>query len=285
MSEVIAEVGCNHKGSFPIALEMIQEASKCGASIVKFQKRNNRECLRPEVYAGPHPNPINSYGTTYGEHREYLELDIESHYLLKKECEKYKVEYSCTPFDLTSARELLELKPDHVKIASFHNNHDELLKYVFGNFSSDIHISLGMTTEEELLNIMQLLNAYGRQKDTVLYWCTSAYPCKPSNLYLQEIIRLHDKYSTSLKGIGFSGHHDGIAMDLIAYSLGARFFERHFTRDHNWKGTDHKASLSPEGLTRLTRDLRSAEEALKLKPSEITSEELHNRNFHKFQKQ
>ena len=130
MPVVIAEVGCNHKGSLPIALEMIQEASKCGADIVKFQKRNNKECLRPEVYSGPHPNPINSYGKTYGEHREFLELDIDSHYLLKSECEKYSIGYSCTPFDLSSARQLLELKPDHVKIASFHNNHENYQIYI-----------------------------------------------------------------------------------------------------------------------------------------------------------
>ena len=141
-----------------------------------------------------------------------------------------------------------------------------------------------MTTENEFTDIIKLLSAYGRLKDTVLYWCTSAYPCKPTNLYLKEISRLYENHASSLKGIGFSGHHDGIAMDLIAYTLGAKYFERHFTLDHNWKGTDHKASLSPDGLTRLTRDLRSAEEAFKSKPSEITTEEMHNRNFHKFQK-
>ena len=121
------------------------------------------------------------------------------------------------------------------------------------------------------------------QHDVILYWCTSAYPVRAENLYLREIKNLVSKYEEHVDSIGFSGHHDGIAMDIMAYCYGARYFERHFTLDHNWKGTDHKASLEPSGLTRLIRDLGMAENADNNKDEEISNVEMHNRNFHKYQ--
>jgi sialic acid synthase len=282
MATVVAEIGCNHKGSLEIALELIASAAKCGAHIAKFQKRNNKECLPREIYFGPHPNPQNAYGLTYGEHREFLELSINDHYLLKKECEKYAIEYSCTPFDLTSAREILELSPAHVKISSFHNNFEKLVEFIATQYESLIHVSLGMTTIKEKTRLMEILEYNDRLDDTIIYWCTSSYPCPPHNLYLNEIIKLKEEYGSRIRGLGFSGHHDGIAMDLIALSFGATYFERHFTLDHNWKGTDHKTSLQPEGLVRLIRDLRSGELAMSFKARDITQEEEHNRNFHKY---
>ena len=280
--QIIAEIGCNHKGRKEIAIEMIAEAAKCGADFAKFQKRNPKECLRPEVYSGPHPNPAYSYGSTYGEHREALEFSIDTHAELKEECIKNHIKYNCTPFDLTSAKEVIELGTEVIKISSFHNNHPELLKYIFNNHPNEIHISLGMTTKEELDQLISLAKSYSRDKDIVLFWCTSAYPCPPSQLYLQEIKKLVTNHQNEFKAIGLSGHHDGISMDLIALTLGARYFERHFTLDHNWKGTDHKVSLEPSGMTRLIRDLNSGLEALEYKPNDIVEIENHNRSFHKF---
>lgn len=280
--KLVAEIGCNHKGSQQIALEMIKEASMCGVDIIKFQRRHVRHCLKPEIYEGPHPNPVNSYGRTYGEHREFLELEIDAHYKLARYCAECNTEYSCTPFDLLSAEELVKLGPKHLKIASFHNNHVKLIEYISMNFAGTIHISLGMTTAPEESKLIEVLRINDRLKDTVLYWCTSAYPARPADLNLLEIRRLCDDYSGHLKAIGYSGHHEGIAMDLLAYTLGATYFERHFTLNHNWKGTDHKASLMPEGLTKLIRDLRSAREALTYKETEILDCEMHNRSFHKF---
>lgn len=280
--KVIAEIGCNHRGRKEIAIEMITEAAKCGANFAKFQKRNPKECLRKEIYDGPHPNPCNSYGSTYGEHREALEFDINVHAELKQICIDNHITYNCTPFDLTSAKEVIELGTEVIKVSSFHNNQIDLLKYIFDNHNGEIHISLGMTTKNELNDLVALSKSYSRQKDIVLFWCTSAYPCPPSQLYLKEIKSLFDKYSDDFKAIGLSGHHDGISMDLIALTYGATYFERHFTLDHNWKGTDHKVSLEPSGMTRLIRDLNSGVEALNFKPKDIVDIENHNRNFHKF---
>jgi len=283
MATVIAEIGCNHKGSLQIALDMIASAAKCGADIAKFQKRNIKESLREEIYKGPHPNPENSYGKTYGEHREFLELSAEEHTVLKAECDRLSIEYSCTPFDITSAKEIASLNPKHLKISSFHNNHEELIKFICTEFMGTVHVSLGMTTGPEKRKLFEALRSMGRMSDTVVYWCTSAYPCKPNNLYLKEINKLISEIGGEVKGVGFSGHHDGIAMDMLAIAYGAQYIERHFTLDHNWKGTDHKTSLEPSGLVRLVRDIRSAELAMSYKPEEITPEEQHNRKFHKHQ--
>ena len=279
---VIAEIGCNHRGSLPIALRMVEEAAKCGATVCKFQKRKPSECLRPEVYSSPHPNPQYSYGQTYGEHREYLELPIEDHFTLKKHCEDNGIVYSCTPFDLTSCDEILSLNPSVIKISSFHNNHLSLVEKILTEHNGEIHISLGMTTQTELDSLLQLIRTHNRTKDTVLFWCTSGYPCPPSQTYLNEIKTLSKLYSDEFKGIGFSGHHDGISLDMVALTLGATYFERHFTLDHNWKGTDHKVSLEPSGLTRLIRDLNLGVLSLADKNIDISDIEKHNRNFHKF---
>ena len=224
MPKVISEIGCNHKGSIQIALEMIKASAQCGANIAKFQKRNVIESLRPEIYNGPHPNPVNSYGTTYGQHREFLEFEIDTHYLLKDECVKHQIEYSCTPFDLTSAKQIEKLNPHHVKISSFHNNYPELINYICENYSCDIHISLRMTTKAEMQQLVDIIKSCSREKDTVLYWCTSAYPCSPENLHLLEIKSLLERFSESFKAIGFSGHHDGIAMDIVAFNTGCHLF-------------------------------------------------------------
>ena len=88
---VVAEIGCNHMGQLDIAYELIKLAKESGANYAKFQKRNNKELLSLDEYNAPHPNPVNSYGSTYGEHREKLEFDIDTHYKLKDYCEKLSI--------------------------------------------------------------------------------------------------------------------------------------------------------------------------------------------------
>ena len=103
----------------------------------------------------------------------------------------------------------------------------------------------------------------------ILYACTSGYPVPAKDVCLMEIQRLRQTYGNKVKGIGFSGHHLGIAIDVAALTLGASYFERHFTLDRTWKGTDHAASLEPDGLRKLARDLRTVNTALNFKRTEI----------------
>ena len=220
--KVIAEIGCNHKGDMEIAKEMIKIVKIfCNADVVKFQKRNNRELLTPEQYDAPHPNPMHSYGSTYGEHREFLEFTVEQHGELKAYCEEIGIEYSTSVWDLTSAKEIASLHPKMIKIPSACNNHTEMLKWLCDNYKGEIHVSTGMTTKDEIESLVDLFEKSGRAKDLVLYGCTSGYPVAFEDICLLEITSLIEKYGERVKEIGFSGHHLGIAVDVAAYTLGA----------------------------------------------------------------
>lgn len=268
--QIIAEIGCNHKGDMNIAKDMIQTAATyCKADIVKFQKRCNKELLTEEEYNAPHPNPVNSYGCTYGEHREFLEFNIDQHRQLKQWCEEYGVVYSTSVWDLTSAKEIISLNPRLIKVPSACNLNWTLLNYLCTYFNGEIHLSLGMTSKEEESRIVSFFESKGRNKDLVLYSCTSGYPVPFEDVCLLEITRLRELYGSIVKAIGFSGHHLGIAVDSAAVALGAEWIERHFTLDRTWKGTDHAASLEPDGLRKLIRDAKAIAKALTYKQTDI----------------
>ncbi len=271
---VIAEIGCNHLGDFEIAKELICLARDCKADYAKFQKRNPKELLSEEQYNAPHPEPWQSYGETYGKHRQFLEFTIMQHAELKKYAEENGINYAVSVWDLTSAEEIIEINPEFIKIPSACNHNFELLKMVRDNYSGDVHISVGMTTTNETEKIISFFEENNNSKNRlVLYSCTSGYPISFSEICLLEINKLYAKYGSRVKEIGFSGHHLGIAADIAAYTLGARWIERHFTKDRTWKGTDHAASLEVPGLQKLIRDLQHTYEALAYKENEILAVE------------
>lgn len=278
--KVIAEIGCNHKGDMEIAKDLIRTAAKvCKAHVAKFQKRHNKELLSDEQYNAPHPVPENSYGPTYGAHREYLEFDLDQHRDLIDECEANGIEYSTSVWDLTSGKEMASLNPPLLKIPSATNQHYDLQNYLCENFAGELHVSTGMSTREEIGKVVDFYEERGRAKDLVIYSCTSGYPVAFGDICLLEIGRMMDEYGERVKGIGFSGHHLGIAADVAALAIGrtkqkegkGRFthIERHFTLDRTWKGTDHAASLEPDGLRRLCRDISNVDEAIDFKREEI----------------
>jgi N-acetylneuraminate synthase len=225
--------------------------------------------LTEEQYNQPHPNPLNSYGETYGLHREYLEFNIQQHAELKSYCQEIGVVYSTSVWDLTSAKEIASLEPLFIKIPSACNNNFEMLEWLCDNYNGDIHISTGMTTKDEIETIIQFFIGKKRNKDVVLYNCTSGYPVPFEDVCLLDIALLLEKYKDQVKDIGFSGHHLGIAIDIAAFTLGANIIERHYTLDRTWKGTDHAASLEPMGLRKLARDLIAVHKALTFKSEDI----------------
>ena len=268
--KVIAEIGCNHKGSMEIAKEMILTAAMfCKADVVKFQKRCNKELLSPEEYNAPHPHPENSYGATYGLHREALEFSIEQHAQLKAWCEESGIVYSTSVWDMTSAKEIVSLKPQLIKIPSACNLRFDMLGWLAENYSGQIHLSFGMTSRAEEERIVEFFAERGRAKDLVVYACTSGYPVPFEDICLYEIARIRNQFGGRVGAIGFSGHHLGYAADIAAMTLGAEWIERHFTLDRTWKGTDHAASLEPDGMRRLVRDVRNVHKALSFKNAEI----------------
>lgn len=143
-------------------------------------------------------------------------------------------------------------------------------------------MSLGMTTRREEEKLIRLFENKGRNKDLVVYACTSGYPVAFKDVCLLEISRIRENYGDQVKQVGFSGHHLGIAVDVAAYTLGAVVVERHYTLDRTWKGTDHAASLEPEGIRKLKRDLLASYEALSYKPAEILEVETVQRDKLKY---
>lgn len=282
---VIAEAGCNHMGQMEIAHELINTAAIfCKADAIKFQKRCPKELLTVEQYNAPHPNPANSYGATYGAHREYLEFSVDQHAQLKEWCEEVGIIYSTSVWDMTSAKEIAGLKPVFIKIPSACNTHFEMLQWLCDNYEGEIQLSFGMTTDEEKEQIVTLFENNGRAKDLVLFNCTSGYPVPFKDVCLLEISNMRKRYENRVKAIGFSGHHLGIAVDTAAYTLGANIIERHYTLDRTWKGTDHAASLEPDGIRRLVRDLNAVHDALTYKESEILPIEQVQRDKLKYRK-
>ena len=282
--KVIAEIGCNHKGEMSIAKELLTIAAQSGVEVAKFQKRNNKELLTQEQYNNPHPNHINSYGATYGAHREFLEFNVNQHKELKKFAESLGIMYSTSVWDTTSAKEIVSLNPVLIKVPSACNNHFEMLKVLRDEYSGEVHISFGMTTKDEEEEIVSFFEENNQGNRLVVYSCTSGYPVPFEDMCMLEIVRIKEKFENRVKAIGFSGHHLGIAVDIAAYTLGAEWVERHFTLDRTWKGTDHAASLEPTGLKKLARDLKATHKALSYKQSHILAIEQVQRDKLKFRK-
>lgn len=267
---IIAEAGCNHMGHMDIAKDLIETAACfCKANAIKFQKRCPKELLTPEQYRAPHPNPANAFGPTYGAHREFLEFTLDQHRQLKEWCEEAGITYATSVWDMTSAKEIASLHPVFIKIPSACNNYYAMLQWLCEEYGGEIQISFGMTTREEEERIVDLFVKAGRAKDLVIFSCTSGYPVPFRDVCLLEIKRLRETYGSTVKKIGFSGHHLGIAVDVAAYTLGADIIERHYTLDRTWKGTDHAASLEPDGVRKLVRNLNAVHDSMTYKSSEI----------------
>ena len=277
--KIICEIGGNHKGEFELAKEMVKIASNfCDVDIIKFQKRNNRELLSEDEFNKPHPNPEHSYGETYGAHRENLEFNIDQHKELKKYCESFNKIYSSSVWDITSANEIVSLNPSIIKIPSAMNLNFPLLSHICKIYNGEIHLSLGMTFDKEIAKIIDFFENKNKLNNLVIYYCRSSYPAYEDKLNLNQISKLKSLYGDKIKSIGFSGHHPGISIDIAAYTLGAEYFERHFTLNRTFKGTDHAASLEPDGLRRLVRNLRETKIALSDWDGNLDEEETFQRN-------
>ena len=164
---------------------------------------------------------------------------------------------------------LIPIKPNLIKVPSACNLNRDLLEYLCEHFEGEIHLSFGMTTHDEEEKIIRFFESKGRNKDLVIYDCTSGYPVPFEDICLLELTRLRELYADRIKAIGISGHHLGIAVDSAAVALGAEWIERHYTLDRTWKGTDHAASLEPDGVRKLVRDCKAVAKSLTYKKEEI----------------
>ena len=253
---VIAEVGHNHQGDLQQAKDLIDAAKDSGADAVKLQKRANRSLYTREFYEQPYDNEF-SFGRTYGEHREALELSPEEYRELQEHARGVGITFFATAFDIESADFLAELDMPAFKFASGDIRNTPLLTHVAG-FGKPMVLSTGgadLADVERAVDAILPLN-----EQLCVLQCTAAYPADTHDLNLNVITTLRERFPGLV--IGLSDHQNGIAMAVVAYMLGARVIEKHFTLNHAAKGTDHAFSLMPEGMRKLVRDLQRIPGAL-----------------------
>lgn len=247
---IIAEIGHNHQGNLETAKEMFRVAKECGADAVKLQKRDNRALYTKEAYDKPYENR-NSYGKTYGEHREALEFGWDEFYELKGYAKEIGIQMIATAFDFSSADFLMKLHIPAFKIASGDLKNISLLTYI-AKLQKPMIVSTGGATMTDVKNAYDAIMPINEQ--LCLLQCTAGYPAEFSELNLRVITTYRERFPNII--VGLSSHDNGIAMAGAAYVLGARLIEKHFTLNHTWKGTDHAFSLEPIGLKKMVRDLR-----------------------------
>lgn len=253
---VIAEVGHNHQGDLEKCKELFRQAKECGVDAVKTQKRDNRALYTRAMYEKPYDNE-NSFGATYGEHREALEFGRDEYMELVRYCRQIGVTFFATAFDVPSADFLAQLDMPAYKIASGDLKSTPLLRHIAG-FGKPMIVSTGGATMDDIERAYDAIAPINPQISFLQ--CTAAYPASPEDLNLNVIRTLRARFPELV--IGLSDHENGIAMAVAAYVLGARIVEKHFTLNHTWKGTDHPFSLEPIGMRKLVRDLRRTREAL-----------------------
>jgi sialic acid synthase len=253
---VIAEIGHNHQGNVEKARELFREAKLAGAHAVKLQKRDNRGLYTRAAYNKPYDNE-NSFGSTYGEHREFLEFGLEEYTELQAYAAELGLDFFSTAFDLASADFLRGLDVPAYKIASGDLKSTPLLKHVAA-FGKPVIISTGGAMLEDVQRAYDTIMPINQQ--LAILQCTAGYPAAFEELDLRVISTYRDKFPGAI--IGFSSHDNGIAMPVAAYMLGARIVEKHFTLNRASKGTDHAFSLEPVGLRKMVRDLERTHKAL-----------------------
>jgi N-acetylneuraminate synthase/sialic acid synthase len=253
---VIAEIGHNHQGNVDTAKKLLHAAKEAGANAAKLQKRDNRTLYTAAAYNRPYDNE-NSFGLTYGEHREHLEFGEVEYRELQAYAREIGITFFATAFDLASADFLQALDVPAFKIASGDLRNTPLLRHVAG-FGKPMILSTGGGTLDDVRRAYDTIAPDNPR--LCLLQCTATYPNQPEEMNLRVIDTLRCAFPEVV--VGLSDHYNGIALSLVAYMLGARVLEKHFTLNHTWKGTDHAMSLEPIGMDKMIRDLRRARVSL-----------------------
>lgn len=263
---IVAELGCNHQGDPAIAAKMIEVAAACGVDAVKLQRRDVDSILTRAALDAPYVNE-RSFGAIYGAHRRALELPDEAWPRLQALAHDRGLIFFATPYDPISVEFLKRLRVPVVKLASCDVTNPPLIDAA-ARLGVPVILSTGMSTEDEIDQAVRLV--WRHTMDLVLLNCCSAYPTEVADLNLRYMRKLQKKYGVL---VGHSGHERGIATSVAAVALGASVVERHFTLDRSMRGPDHAASLEPEGLRRLVRDIRNVEAALVARPKVVLPSE------------
>lgn len=248
---VVAEIGINHNGDLDIARKLISAAVLSNCDAVKFQKRTVDEVYTPQELAKPRESP---FGTTNGDLKRGLEFGMDQYKAIDEYCRTLKVVWYASCWDKASVDFIARFDPPCFKIASATLTDDDLLRH-HRQSRKPIILSTGMSTVEQIDHAVEVLGT----SDLVLLHCTSTYPCKVEELNLRAIQTLRERYQVP---VGYSGHEVGLSTSVAAAVMGACMIERHITLDRAMWGSDQAASVEPQGMARLGRDIRAIERAM-----------------------
>ena len=249
---IIAEIGINHNGDIEIAKQLMDVAVETGCDAVKFQKRTPEICVPEEQKSIPRETPWGSM--TYFEYKKRIEFEQTEFEQIDAYAKKIGIDWFASPWDVPSVNFLEAFNVPCQKIASACLTDSELLTAINKTKTTTI-LSTGMSSMQEIDKAVSLLN----DVPLAIAQATSTYPAEASELNLRAIQTFAEKYKVP---VGYSGHERGLQVTIAAVALGATFIERHITLDRSMWGTDHSASLEPEGLKKLVRDIRIVELAL-----------------------
>lgn len=263
---IIAEIGINHNGDILTAFDLIEVAIDAGCDFVKFQKRTPELAVPKSQRDIPRETP---WGVMpYIKYKEKLEFKKSDYRNLHLYC-KGNIKWFASCWDIPSIDFMGDFNPTYIKIPSACLTDDELLERACDT-NKMVILSTGMSTIEEIDHAVEITGT-----DIILMHCTSSYPCKPEELNLQMIPELKKRYGCK---VGYSGHEVGLSTTVAAVALGAEMVERHITLDRSTWGTDQAASVEPQGLRKLVRDIRTLERAMgngkkRVYPSELPVKE------------
>ena len=252
----IAELGQNHQGSLTIAKEMVDSLVGMGVAAIKTAKRDIDTCLPDELKSMPYLNH-NSFGATYYEHRKALELSEEDFNELKEYSEARGFDFISSFTDAPSLRFLSEIGVDCLKIASQRVADLPLLQMV-AEMPHPVILSTGMSSIDDVDRAVSILEG----RELWVLQCTSTYLCDVSETDLRVLQTYVDRYGDRISGVGFSGHHGGIAPDLASFMMGSQIIERHYTLDRAMTGSDHAASIERRGVELIMRYIRQMRAAI-----------------------
>ena len=261
----IAEVGQNHQGNIQIAKKLVDSLKGLPVSCIKTAKRDIETCLTEEQKKMIYDNP-NSFGRTYYEHRKALEFSKDEFIEFK---EYVGFDFISSYTDLNSLDFLVDIGISGLKIASQRVADIKLLEAT-SKTNLPIILSTGMSNIGDVDRAVDILS----NNEKYVLQCTSTYPCPENELNLNVIPMYKKRYENKIDGVGFSGHHIGVASDVAAYMLGATIIERHYTLDRSMKGTDHVGSLEKKGLEYILNYISQVEQALGTDSKKVLESEM-----------
>jgi len=251
---IIAEIGINHNGSLEIAKQLIDEAVAAKASAVKFQKRTPEICVPKDQWEIMRDTPWGRM--SYIDYKRKTEFGIVEYATIDQYCKKVGIDWFVSTWDVEAVDFMEQFDTPLYKLASASLTDTQLIKRILLT-GKPLMLSTGMSTTKEIEDAVDLVWSFDKNYPLFIAHSTSAYPCKPEELNLKMIQTLAANYPGV--PIGYSGHETGLATTVAASAMGATFVERHFTLDRAMWGSDHAASVEPQGFQRLVRDIRDVE--------------------------